>query len=148
MYTNTNEPTAEKIKSFLLGPNGNDGYLFDEISKHKLIMIAGRWGTGKTYFWKGTIENDLKERGKPVVTLSLYGKESIDDIKQELFYLLYYHDKRGKDLIEKAYSVFGSLSKISRKAAAIFEEIDKRNNVQKEKKALKILDNHAIICFD
>ena len=37
------------------------GYLKDTLSNGKVIMLSGKWGSGKTHFWKNIIEKDLIE---------------------------------------------------------------------------------------
>ncbi|CZE47458.1 ATP-binding protein [Campylobacter geochelonis] len=47
------------------------------------IAINGKWGVGKTYFWNKFIENH-KSDFKKVAYVSLFGKNTLDDIKNDV----------------------------------------------------------------
>ncbi len=74
----------KELKEYLIG---EDGYLFNDNNNGKTIMISGAWGSGKTHFWQKKIEPKFKEKlhDKACVYISLYGKESLKEIKQEAF---------------------------------------------------------------
>jgi len=66
-----------------------------EIALKKLIlenesefvaMLSGEWGIGKTYFWNELKDKHLKE--KKVVYISLFGLNSLDEIKNEVIFTL------------------------------------------------------------
>jgi len=61
----------------------------DDANNGKTIMISGAWGAGKTHFWQNEIEKELaeklKEKEKACVYVSLYGKESILEIKSTIY---------------------------------------------------------------
>jgi tRNA A37 threonylcarbamoyladenosine biosynthesis protein TsaE len=42
----------ERLEEYLVGTNG---YLKSDISNGKVIMLSGKWGSGKTHFWKNRI---------------------------------------------------------------------------------------------
>lgn len=56
------------------------------------IMINGKWGSGKTYFWnkelKPTIESTYLDQYDPFSTIyvSLYGVSSIEEINKKIFF--------------------------------------------------------------
>ena len=78
-----NKMTNQKrLEEYLLGTNG---YLKSDISNGKVIMLSGKWGSGKTHFWKNKIEENLKKEKIPNNYISLYGKTSIQEIKNEVF---------------------------------------------------------------
>ena len=56
-----------------------------------VAMLSGEWGIGKTYFWHEFTENNLK--GKDVVYISLFGKNSLADIEAEIVTKLYKYNK-------------------------------------------------------
>lgn len=60
-------------------------YLQDSETEYA-IMISGKWGCGKTYFWKNNIVSKLKEIGKKHIYVSLYGIKTIDEIEQKILY--------------------------------------------------------------
>lgn len=88
------------------------------------IMIDGQWGAGKSFYWKhtlapmiaGTEIPDKKECYKPV-KVSLFGIQSVDDLKLEIYSALYLDDYReGKDkqkkLIKNGLLVGGGILKV------------------------------------
>jgi hypothetical protein len=129
-------------------------------------MLSGKWGSGKTYFWKNKVQTVLNEKEKKIPNhyISLYGKTSIQEIKNEIFLKVFEsvdsfdsEEKTKKvvkgsiDLVSsltKSISVFGmslDLSKITDKS---FEKIDSILNDEKLKRTENYLNSGAIICFD
>lgn len=73
----------------------------EEILKRKVgtcIVLDGGWGVGKTTFWKNFSNEKFKENS---VYVSLFGKESIQEIKQEIGIQIYKRNKYIKE-IEKS----------------------------------------------
>ena len=69
------EKLEEKLNSLLDNSNDN-GFV---------VSISGEWGSGKTYFWKNFIkqkENYIKNNAY----ISLFGLESIEQIKEAILY--------------------------------------------------------------
>lgn len=141
----------DKLKKYLL--DEDKGYLTQKLSKGKIMMLSGRWGSGKTYFWQ---EKIVKNNDKNIY-ISLYGKRTIRDIENEVLVKAYYRSlgRKGeeKDLIEKFSSTFQIASKtidtfFGTKIDDVKEEIDELNNNHKNKKAEKFIDDGLIICFD
>jgi hypothetical protein len=62
-------------------------YLQDNETEYA-IMISGKWGCGKTYFWNKNIVPNLKEQGRKNIYISLYGVKTIDEIEQKILYKL------------------------------------------------------------
>ncbi|MGA1933602.1 P-loop NTPase fold protein [Arcobacter sp. YIC-464] len=156
----------EKLKNYLLGDKSKDGYLKREISNGKVIMLSGKWGSGKTHFWQKEIIPNLnnKEEKIPNHYISLYGKTSIEEIKSEIFLKLFESvdsfksEEKTKNIVKNSIdtalslansiSVFGislDLSKISDKS---FEKIDDLLENEKLKRTEEYLNSGAIICFD
>ena len=77
----------KRLEEYLVGNKEKNefGYLKSDISNGKVIMLSGKWGSGKTHFWKNKIEEDLKKEKIPNNYISLYGKTSIQEIKNEVF---------------------------------------------------------------
>ncbi len=48
-------------KKYLIG---EDGYLENDISNGKVIMLSGKWGSGKTHFWQNKIQTVLNDKDK------------------------------------------------------------------------------------
>lgn len=78
--------------------------------------INGKWGVGKTYFWHKFVEDNSKELNKSFVYISLFGKDSINQITQEIIlqtykkYKMVYNflDKFKKSNIDKIIDKFTS----------------------------------------
>lgn len=153
----------KRLKEYLIGENG---YLKSDISNGKVIMLSGKWGSGKTYFWQNIIQTALNGEDKKIPNhyISLYGKTSIQEIKNEVFLKVFESvdsfaseekaKKVAKDSLDlvssltKSISVFGmslDLSKITDKS---FEKIDTLLNDEKLKRTETYLNSGAIICFD
>jgi len=79
----------------------------EEILKRKVgtcIVLDGEWGVGKTTFWKKFSNEKFKENS---VYVSLFGKESIQEIKQEIGIQIYKRNKYIKEIEKyKADQVF------------------------------------------
>lgn len=152
----------ERIEEYLIGENG---YLKSNISNHKIIMLSGKWGSGKTFFWKNKIIEELnKDKKIPNHYISLYVKKSIEEIENEIFLKIFESVdsfesrekavKLSKNVVNllssfsSAVNFFGvnlDISKVSDKPFDKLEEILKNNKLQK---AVEYLNSGAIICFD
>ena len=153
----------ETIEKYLVGEKG---YLKSDISNGKVMMMSGKWGSGKTHFWQNVIIPSLNidDNKIPNHYISLYGKTSIDEIKSEIFLKVFEsvdsfdREQKTKNIVKnsvdivssltKSISVFGmslDLSKITDKS---FESIDKILNDEKLKRTEEYLNSGAIICFD
>ena len=154
----------ERIEEYLIGENG---YLKSNISNHKIIMLSGKWGSGKTFFWKHKIiENLNKEKDKKIPNhyISLYGKKSIQEIENDIFLKIFesvdsFESKEKAVELSKnvlnllssfssAVNFFGvnlDISKVSDKPFDKLEEILKNKKLEK---TVEYLNSGAIICFD
>lgn len=155
---------AEILKKYLV--DENNGYLLDDNNNGKVIMLSGKWGSGKTFFWKNVIEKELIENGKKIPNhyVSLYGKTSIQEIKNEIFLKVlesvdsYEVIEKGKALAKNtvglATSFFGAISvlgvnlDLSKVTDKPFEKLVNVLDDKKLKKTIEYLNSGAIICFD
>jgi len=151
----------KRLEKYLIGENG---YLKSDISNGKVIMLSGKWGSGKTHFWKKNIEENLKKEKIPNNYISLYGKTSIQEIKNEVFLKIF----EGMDIFKiddksvnlakntanliadftKTVSVFGVNLDLSKIVDKSFEKLEQVREEQKEEKTKALLNSGAIICFD
>ena len=73
------------LEEYLLTTTKKTPFLLDDNNNGKTIMLSGAWGAGKTHFWQKEIEpslsEQLKEKEKACVYVSLYGKDNIEAIK-------------------------------------------------------------------
>lgn len=63
------------------------------------VVLDGEWGVGKTTFWKNFSDAKFKENS---VYVSLFGKESIQEIKQEIGVQIYKRNEYISEFSEKA----------------------------------------------
>ena len=116
-----------------------------EILKRKnavCVVLDGEWGVGKTTFWKNF---SVKNFYKNSVYVSLFGKESIQEIKQEISLKFYYKKNEAVSKILKKFIPAGIFSFFTKRFAD--------NKIAEF--SLIILDSlytnkykDAIICFD
>ncbi len=66
------------------------------------IMITGKWGSGKTYYWENTLTKEISETTEVhVLYVSINGLSSIEDLSRKLL-LAILKQKHG-DLLEKKH---------------------------------------------
>ena len=108
------------------------------------VVLDGEWGVGKTTFWKNF---SAKNFDKNSVYVSLFGKESIQEIKQEINLKFYRNNKVVSKILEKSKKF---------NLTGIFSFFTKRLTDNKIAEfSLIMLDSlytdkykDAIICFD
>ena len=78
------------------------------------IMIDGQWGAGKSYYWENVLRKQIEETGIPrnsknekykAAKISLFGIQSVDDLKLEIYTSLCNVDEKSK---KKNFISFGS----------------------------------------
>ncbi len=102
---------TQQLKSYLI----DEKYLFNEQNNGSVIMLSGKWGAGKTHFWKNSIEPELSrlfDNQKAYVYISLYGKESTESIKNEILLKAYESVKKENTILQRSISVFDNISKV------------------------------------
>ncbi|WP_206732198.1 P-loop NTPase fold protein [Halarcobacter bivalviorum] len=138
------------LEEYLVG--SENSYLRSDDNNGKVIMLSGKWGSGKTHFWQDKIATDklkeeLKRDEKCYSYVSLYGKSSIEEIENDIFGQVYIDAIGGDNFVRKGFSTFTKimgrygLSKIG-------NGLDKEQKENIERIALKRLNNGGIICFD
>jgi len=160
----TNKEKLEKyLQPFLLNPVNNG----------KTIMLSGAWGAGKTHFWREEIEREQKKvlkdnkevdkytkeeyeqglhyqlKNKACVYVSLYGKDSLDTLKKEI----YIKASSEKELLSEEVSTFGfdAISSIKDSDLKIGKALKAGAglyNKYKSDKGIKRLKNGGVICLD
>ena len=48
------------------------------------ILLEGKWGTGKSYYWKNTLTKRLQDSGYKVIYVSVYGIKDVIDLQQKI----------------------------------------------------------------
>jgi len=146
----------KRLKEYLVGENG---YLKSDISSGKVIMLSGKWGSGKTHFWKNIIATDefkaeLNKKNSAYSYISLYGKSSIEEIENDIFGQIYFSAIGGENVVTKTFSTFTKYSKRYGNLFSTFDfskladGLEEEQKDNKERIALERLKNEAIICFD
>ncbi len=143
---------SNNLKKYLI----DDGYLFNQENNGNVIMLSGVWGAGKTHFWKNNIEpklEKLSEQKKAYVYISLYGKENIESVKNEILLKAYESVKKENTIFKRTASVFNTTTKylpsLSLFGAKI--ELDSINSFfvsKKANEAKEYLLDGGLICVD
>jgi len=148
------------IKQYLL--EGSKPYLKQENRNGEILMLSGVWGSGKTHFWKNDIEEtliaELKEKKKSYVFVSLYGKDSIEELQNEIYQLSYnFSIEESSDVISSVCSVFTKVTNFMPKVSVFGLEIELDKSAQKVEaenikqqieKGITQLKDGGVICFD
>jgi len=135
--------TLKVLKEYLVG---EDGYLLNDDNNGKTVMLSGAWGSGKTHFWLEDIKPKLTENNQKNIYISLYGKESIGELKFEVLRKAYNLEVK-EDFISKTASMISSIAP-SLGEKSLVDGYDKLNKAAKEKQAEEILKSGSIICLD
>jgi hypothetical protein len=147
---------AEILKKYLVG--GDNGYLLDSNNNGKVIMLSGKWGSGKTFFWKNVIEKELIEhqtkKQKAYVYSSLYGNRTLNKIEDNIYAQAYLCSVGGKNAVLSGYEKvkdfgkrFGSFCSLL-DVSKLVDGIDDIQQKNIKRSALSYLENGGIVCFD
>lgn len=173
---------TEELKKYLLGSSGKKGYLLNDMHNGKTIMLSGAWGSGKTHFWqeeivkeqkeieiKGNIKNKyddneykqglaykLKSKNKACVYVSLYGKDNIEFLKNEIVFKAYESIKDENILAKRAISAFGfgsrllsvSVGGVRVNTSTVGDGVEGFFEGRKINDAESFLADGGLICFD
>ena len=139
---------TKTLKHYLL--EKENAYLLNDDNNGKTIMVSGAWGSGKTHFWQNEIEPKLKEKlnDKACVYVSLYGKESLSDIKSDV-----YLSASGKNMLSTEVATFGmeALSAIKDSELAVGKLVKAGKELReshKKQKGISKLKKGGVVCFD
>jgi hypothetical protein len=149
---------TEELKKYLL--EKENPFLLDENNNGKTIMISGAWGAGKTHFWQEEIEpklsKKLKNNNKACVYVSLYGKENIETLKNEILFKAYESIKEENKLKKRAISAFGMGSnlvsfslfgfKVDAKDSA--SKVEEHYQEKKIEEAESFIEDGGVVCLD
>jgi len=119
-----------KSKSIQILEKQLDSILINDKDEGIAISLKGSWGIGKTFFWDNYVNR--KFQGDKNVYISLFGKNSLDDIKKAIVLKLYDRNK-----------ILGFISKTA--GSTKFAGIDIAsisNNITKKD------FTNIVICFD
>ena len=152
---------VNELAEYLVGENS---FLLSDSNNGKTIMLSGGWGAGKTHFWKNNIEVVLRKKlldeKSACVYVSLYGKDTIEAIKNEILYKAYLFQNANNDLdkvTSKAVSAFGvgarvlssltfgGMNIVSSELSSSIENIFEQKKIEE---AEKYINNGGVICLD
>ena len=144
------------LKEYLV--DENNGYLLDSNNNGKVIMLSGKWGSGKTHFWKNIIEKELiknqTKKQKAYVYSSLYGNRTLDKIEDNIYAQAYLCSVGGKNAVLSGYEKvkdfgkrFGSFCSLL-DVSKLVDGIDDIQQKNIKRSALSYLENGGIVCFD
>ena len=141
-----------ELKKYLI----DEEYLFNKQNNGNVIMLSGKWGAGKTHFWKNNIEPELSrlnDSQKAYVYISLYGKENTESIKNEILLKAYESVKKDNTTLQRTISVFDNFSKFIPSVSVFGAKIDVNSiesffTSKKVNQAKDFLLDGGIICFD
>ena len=141
---------TEKLKEYLI--DKENAFLINDDNNKKTIMLSGVWGAGKTHFWQEEIEPTLKTKlpkDKACVYVSLYGKDNLDSLKQEVLIKAFSDNQ----LLSDEVSTFGveAISSIKDGDFLVGKLIKSGvdyNNSRKSKKGKNKIKDGGVICFD
>ena len=147
---------AKILKKYLV--DKDNGYLLDDNNNGKVIMLSGKWGSGKTYFCKNIIEKELiqnqTKKQKAYVYSSLYGNRTLDKIEDNIYAQAYLCSVGGKNAVLSGYEKvkdfgkrFGSFCSLL-DVSKLVDGIDDIQQKNIKKSALSYLENGGIVCFD
>ncbi len=156
----------EDIKKYLL--SGSNPYFEQDNRNGEILMLSGVWGSGKTHFWKNEMENKLvkklKDEGKDksYIFISLYGKDYIEELQNEIQQLSYnFSASDNKSIISSTFSVFTKVASFMPKisfnaygmgvkvdAEKTVEKLEQENIKQQIEKGVGRLKDGGIVCFD
>jgi len=145
----------ERIKEYLVGEKG---YLRNDLSNGKVIMLSGKWGSGKTHFWQNIIKQEIidsqRKKQKAYVYSSLYGNRTLDKIEDNIYAQAYLYSVGGKNTVISGYEKvkdfgkrFGSFCSLL-DVSKLIEGLDDIQQKNIKKSALSYIENGGIVCFD
>ncbi|MFT0562237.1 P-loop NTPase fold protein [Bacillus cereus] len=137
--------------------------ILDYVSKNivsNAILIKGKWGSGKTYYWKNILEEEInailsgdtfERKNSSVKYISLYGIESLESLQKEVFsqFINLESIKSGESFnkIQKGRAAFAATKLIAQAAGGFFGLSGGVEQMNLQYENLLKLDN-IVICFD
>lgn len=134
------ELTSEIVEILLDSDGDNKG----------ITLLGGAWGAGKTYLWEHELKRNLEQSGFPVIYVSLFGIQSISEIKN-IIVTEYSMKKAGykevMDLI-KSGAILKKLHTLGKSALNSLQNFTDLDLVSFRFDALDLVEGKCIICFD
>lgn len=132
------------------------GHIQEEIRKFlrsntpEVLCIRGNWGTGKTYSWTDVLKDASSRNAvglKRYAYVSLFGLNSLQDVKQEVFQRTIDIKRIGEDFdtndVKRNYELANEVFKLGNK---IFEKVTGGTGAAQSIASLMVRDQ--VICID
>ncbi|WP_025118146.1 P-loop NTPase fold protein [Bacillus sp. H1m] len=129
------KPTVESILEYIKRSNTSSA-----------ILLNGKWGSGKTYFWKNVLQEKIQSEGKKAIYVSLYGISSIEEINKKIVLSRW-------EFVEKISKskVGGGITELGKVAFGVIKKIDP-TGLSDELTNMNFEDilnySDAVLCFD
>lgn len=110
------------------------------------ILLKGDWGIGKTYAWHNFIFPELKKKTDRIVYLSLFGVDSIDQIKRRLVTKIIVEDalkKKSFSFIKKKLNSIFAYS-----SGKLFKTLKINDILDFEFDLSELIPKNTLVCFD
>lgn len=109
------------------------------------ILLNGKWGSGKTYFWKNVLKKEIEKKKKKTIYVSLYGVSNVEEINKKIvlgkweFVENFADSKMGGRITEIGKAAFGAIKKLD------ITGVTELSNINFE----SFLDyTDTVLCFD
>lgn len=121
-----------------------DGYLKNKSTEYA-VLLNGKWGSGKTYFWKHTLVQVIEKNNLTPIYVSLNGIKDLDSLEKKLFIkLLPILGKQQNKKIDAAINISKNIFNKITKAAIKIDFSDVLKGV-----SIDVLNfDKSVICFD
>lgn len=92
-------------------------------SNKDVLLLKGKWGAGKTYFWENNYSEYiyLDQRLKYYSSTSLYGKSSLDELQKDILFSMQSIDHSKKELKNKRFKALKITSAVPAIKEKLFE---------------------------
>lgn len=114
-----------------------------------MYLMTGDWGSGKTYFIKNTLIEEVKREGKSIKYLSAYGVESLSDFRDKYLSVFITGEESsvsfGGSALDTALSIS---SEIDSKTSGIFSSLVKGFGGVAKKIAINNLPKTVVVIDD
>lgn len=121
--------------------------------KPEVMCIRGNWGTGKTYSWDDVLKKSAAEEGgiacNKYAYVSLFGKNSVEDVKREIVNQTIAHDRIGKEFNPDDLSaIYQDGLSVAKKGAGLLSGIFGDSYYGAAMSVMSLLIRDRLVCID
>lgn len=110
------------------------------------ILLNGKWGNGKTFFWKNILKKKIEENGKKTIYVSLYGVSNTEEIDKKI---VLDRLRFGKKIAKN--KIGGGVTELGKVAFSVLKKYD-FTGVSNELENINYKDffnyTNTVLCFD